>query len=135
VTVDPRSDRPIYRQIADILRAQIANGTLQPGQMLPSEKHLADAYGVGRDAIRQAIASLRIEGLAVTGKGRGTLVRLASERTPLVLTPATRAIVRMPSAAERAELNIDEGVPVIVVSDGRASPRLYAADRVFLTGA
>jgi GntR family transcriptional regulator len=132
VSVDPRSDRPIYRQVADILRDQITNGTLAPGAMLPSEKALADTYGIGRDAARQAIAVLRSEGLVRTDKGHGTAVRAEGGRRALELVSGESVIARMPTESERYSLNLDEGVPVLVVHsvDGAA---LYSAEEIYIT--
>lgn len=39
-TIDPHADRPVYKQIADQLRAAIDAGQLQPGDNLPSESYL-----------------------------------------------------------------------------------------------
>jgi hypothetical protein len=46
--VDPRGDRPVYRQIADLLRSAIATGVLGPGEQVPSEHELAAEHGVAR---------------------------------------------------------------------------------------
>lgn len=71
--IDPRSDRPQYRQLADHLRDAISD--LQPGDALPAEPELMDTYQVSRPTVRQAVAVLRSEGLVVTTHGRGTFVR------------------------------------------------------------
>jgi DNA-binding FadR family transcriptional regulator len=133
VTVDPRSDRAIYRQVADILRAQIADGTLPPGSMLPSEKQLADGLGVGRDAVRQAIAHLRLEGALSTIKGRGSVVRTEPQRRPVALSNGATAVARMPSDRERSALSLDEGVPVLVVTALDGAVVVHAADEIILT--
>ena len=46
--IDPTSDRPIYRQIADHLRAGIREGQYPEGTPLPSETQLAELYDVTR---------------------------------------------------------------------------------------
>ncbi len=132
VSVDPRSDRAVYRQVADILRGLIADGTIVPGALLPSEKQLADTYGVGRDAVRQAIGLLRAEGLARTIRGEGTQVRQPVERRPVPLLPRTHAIARMPTEHERAELDLDEGVPVIAIRTSKGHEDIHPADTVYL---
>src|SRR4051812_49633242 len=75
VAIDPTSDRPVFKQIADRLRAAIVSGELTPGARLPSEQELMDAHGVARGTIRQAVNLLRGEGLVRTEHGRGTFVR------------------------------------------------------------
>lgn len=78
--IDPSSDRPAYRQIADHLRTDILSGSVAPGAPLPSEQELMDRYGAARGTVRQAIALLRNEGLITVERGRGTFAR---ERPPV----------------------------------------------------
>lgn len=75
-----RSDRPAYKQLADLLRQQIITGELQPGAPLPSESRLMQELGVSRNTVRLAVQLLRSEGHVVTEHGRGTYVR---ERPPI----------------------------------------------------
>src|SRR4051812_10065719 len=75
VAIDPTSDRPVFKQIADRLRAAIVTGELAAGARLPSEQELIDAHGVARGTIRQAVNLLRSEGLVRTEHGRGSFVR------------------------------------------------------------
>jgi GntR family transcriptional regulator len=75
VAIDPTSDRPVFKQIADRLRAAIVSGELAPGARLPTEQELIDAHGVARGTIRQAVNLLRSEGLVRTEHGRGSFVR------------------------------------------------------------
>src|SRR5512142_3419799 len=44
--IDPGSDRPVYKQIADHLREAIARRRLPEGEQLPSEAQLMEHYGV-----------------------------------------------------------------------------------------
>jgi GntR family transcriptional regulator len=73
--VDPRSDRPVYKQIADRLRVAITSGAYEPGELLPSEHELSAEYGVARGTARQAIMLLRNEGLIDAVHGLGCFVR------------------------------------------------------------
>ena len=59
--VDSQADRPVYRQIADLLRAAIATGELQPADRVPSEHELCAEYDIARGTVRQAIMLLRNE--------------------------------------------------------------------------
>jgi GntR family transcriptional regulator len=65
---------PMYRQIAEDLRAQIENGDLEPGQQLQTEIELRDHYGASRNTIRDAIKLLTARGLVETRPGQGTFV-------------------------------------------------------------
>ncbi len=78
--LDPRSDRPLSLQLADVLRAEIQEGTRRPGSQLPTESEIQRDYGVSRTTIRAALSTLVAEGLVVTRKGFGSYVR---DRPPL----------------------------------------------------
>lgn len=66
--------RPVYLQLADILRDQITGDELRPESRLPSETELEERYGLTRRTIRKGIAVLRDEGYAETTPGKGTYV-------------------------------------------------------------
>ena len=78
--LDPRSDRPLALQLADLLRAEIQEGRRRPGSQLPTESEFQHDYGVSRTTVRAALATLAGEGLVVTRKGFGSYVR---DRRPL----------------------------------------------------
>ena len=73
--VDPQADRPVYKQIADLLRSAITAGRFEPGEQLPSEHELVAEHGVSRGTARQAIMLLRNEGLIDVVHGLGSFVR------------------------------------------------------------
>lgn len=129
--VDPYEPIPVYLQLADLIREDITSGRLSPGRMLPSETRLSQQHGIGRDAVREALAQLRSEGLIVTENGVGSTVRENVEREIVKLKPGEQAWPRMPTPAERKRLRIVEGTPVIVVErDGEET--VYVGDRVLL---
>ncbi|MEU7003349.1 GntR family transcriptional regulator [Nonomuraea sp. NPDC046570] len=66
---------PIYRRIADSLRARILSGELRDGDRLPGENALMADHGIARATARQALAVLINEGLAVPKRGSGVYVR------------------------------------------------------------
>lgn len=55
------SPRPLYAQLADALRSAIHRGELKPGQRLPSERELEEAYGVSRATVKLALSALKAE--------------------------------------------------------------------------
>jgi GntR family transcriptional regulator len=65
---------PMYRQIAEELRAQIESGELEPGQQLRTELELRDHYKASRNTVRDAIKWLMTLGLVETRPGQGTFV-------------------------------------------------------------
>ena len=72
--VDQMDPTPLYVQLANVLRAMIESGELQPRASLPSESYLQQEQGVSRGTVRMAVAMLRDEGLVVTIGGLGTFV-------------------------------------------------------------
>jgi len=65
---------PMYRQIAEDLRAQIASGDLAAGSQLPTELVLRERYRASRNTVRDAIKWLTTLGLVETKAGQGTFV-------------------------------------------------------------
>ncbi|WP_455381867.1 FadR/GntR family transcriptional regulator, partial [Salinispira pacifica] len=56
------------------IRALLVDGTLKPGMRLPSERKLAERFGVGRGPIREALKRLEFYGILRTLPQRGTVV-------------------------------------------------------------
>lgn len=73
--IDPTSDRPVFKQIADGLRSAILSGELEAGARMPSEQELINRHRVARGTVRDAMDLLRAEGLVRTEHGRGSFVR------------------------------------------------------------
>jgi DNA-binding GntR family transcriptional regulator len=69
------SERPLREQVADDLRQQIDDGSLEAGDRLPPEEELAEKYHVSRHTVREALGILTGEGLLTSGRGRGRVVR------------------------------------------------------------
>lgn len=65
---------PLWFQIANILRASIANGEFQSGEILPSEAELFRVFGVSRTTARASLNKLVQEGLLDRRSGVGSVV-------------------------------------------------------------
>ncbi|MFD0740673.1 GntR family transcriptional regulator [Phytohabitans flavus] len=61
--------------VAEELRRRIEAGAIPAGALLPPESALVQEFGISRGTAREAIATLRAEGLVVTEHGRGTYAR------------------------------------------------------------
>jgi GntR family transcriptional regulator len=61
-----------YMQVADDLERRISNGEIEI--KLPSERDLAEDYGVAYTTVRRAMEILRDRGLIITRHGRGTFI-------------------------------------------------------------
>ena len=82
--IDRNTPIPLYFQIAELVRGQIAAGTLARGDRLPSEHEFCVQYDVSRSVVRQALQSLSQDGLIGTARGRGAFVR--ERKVPIALT-------------------------------------------------
>jgi GntR family transcriptional regulator len=65
---------PSYRRIVDDITAKIRSGELSPGDQLPSMRELQEQYGVGSTAVRNALLTLRAQGLTEGHQGKGVYV-------------------------------------------------------------
>lgn len=73
-SIDPKSYKPLYLQISEILRNQIRKGDYAAGDLLPSEHDLMVDYSVSRNTAQRAIEDLVRDSLAVRKQGKGTFV-------------------------------------------------------------
>src|SRR5689334_4720882 len=71
---------PLYAQVARDLAAHVRAGTLPSGARLPPEPALAQAYGVNRLTVREALISLTRQGLVRRVQGVGSFVADAPVR-------------------------------------------------------
>jgi DNA-binding FadR family transcriptional regulator len=60
---------PAYAAVVERLRRMVALGQVLPGERLPSERMLAETFGVSRVTVREALRVLQGEGLIVTKRG------------------------------------------------------------------
>jgi GntR family transcriptional regulator len=77
---------PIYRLIAEDLRAKIESGELEPGQQLSTELELREQYEASRNTVRDAIKWLTNRGLVETRPGQGTFVVQRINPSTIVLS-------------------------------------------------
>jgi GntR family transcriptional regulator len=75
MTIDREGARPLYQQLASILRVKIEAGEYPAGRAIPSENRLMQEYEVARDTARKAIRLLADEGLVEIVRGRGVYVK------------------------------------------------------------
>ena len=73
-------------EVARRLMDLFTSGEIAPGTRLPPERQLASTLGVGRSAVREALAALEILGIVDVRPGSGTYLRgAASELLPQTL--------------------------------------------------
>src|ERR671916_1680979 len=81
LVLDPEIELPLYRQLGDALAGAIADGVLEEGERLPSERDLAASLGVSRTTVVTAYRGLESRGLVRGHVGRGTFVCASDEPT------------------------------------------------------
>jgi GntR family transcriptional repressor for pyruvate dehydrogenase complex len=74
--IRPVRKTSISDEIVDQIMALIADGSLKPGQRLPSERELCKNFGAGRSSLREALRCLCIVGVLTARVGEGTSVAL-----------------------------------------------------------
>ncbi|HEY1179129.1 GntR family transcriptional regulator [Streptomyces sp. NPDC003278] len=72
--IEFREDAPRWRQIADVLRARIADGTYPARSRVPSLVQITAEFGVASATAQKALRHLRDEGLTYTEQGLGSFV-------------------------------------------------------------
>jgi DNA-binding FadR family transcriptional regulator len=107
----------LYQQIARAIAASINDGRYAPGDRLPSERELADAFGVSRPTVRDAMIALEFQGLVEARQGSGVYVNAAAplaedsaelEVAALELTEARRLFEGEACALSAATITNDQ---------------------------
>ena len=74
ILLDNQRGDPIYRQIAEQIKAQILSGELQPDTALPSIRNLAKDLRISVITTKRAYDELEQEGFVYTMAGKGCFV-------------------------------------------------------------
>ncbi|MHB8295609.1 MAG: GntR family transcriptional regulator [Acidimicrobiales bacterium] len=107
---DPISAEPFFRQVAGAVRRAIAEGSLEPGDRLPSGKELAQALGVNPHTVLRGYAVLQEEGLVEMGRGRGVRVAGGATVSSARLRGLAEALV---AEARRCGIDADEAAGLV----------------------
>lgn len=138
--INKTSATPMYRQVADRIRADIKNGIYKVDEKIPTELELIEKYDVSRITIRQAIDLLSDEGILMRRQGKGTFVTVPSESLDVKtvtsfsdacfmrgITPSSKVLAARTVKASREdmdELKVKDNMRVIEID------RLRIADGV-----
>ncbi len=101
MALNSQSPLPLYRQLAERIRADVADAVYAVNSKIPSEHALAKHYQVGRPTVRQATDLLVREGLLQRKRGSGTYVLPLAQPIDLFSLAGTSA------AFEQSELDAD----------------------------
>ncbi|MHC3472736.1 GntR family transcriptional regulator [Streptomyces sp. 7R007] len=137
-----RTDRPRttapprYRRVATRLIDELRDGTVPAGERLPSERRLAERFGVSRETVRQALEVLRRDGLVATDR-RGSHATLSGPPVGAVpsLTFPLGARSAEPGAADRATVAWEAPPPQHAEALGLAPDRPTLVHRYEAVGA
>lgn len=85
---------PIYLQIIDEFKRQIARGDLRPGDRIPSQRELAMMVQVNPNTVQRAYREMELMGITETLRGQGTFITQDPERLAAIRREmASRALV------------------------------------------
>ncbi|GHU05514.1 hypothetical protein FACS1894158_08530 [Betaproteobacteria bacterium] len=68
------ADKSVVDRVMDQITGAIINGELKPGDKIPTELELADAFQIGRNSVREAIKVLEAFGVLRIRRAEGTFV-------------------------------------------------------------
>jgi DNA-binding GntR family transcriptional regulator len=104
----------------DLLRAEILSGALQPSERLV-EADLTARFGVGRAAIRTALARLAQEGLVEHERNRGARVRLVDEHEAAEILEARMVLEGLAARHAAANATPDDVAGLRAILDDMAA--------------
>ncbi|WP_028937066.1 GntR family transcriptional regulator [Pseudonocardia spinosispora] len=138
---------PLWAQLQQDLRARLSQGEFE--REFPGEMALRQEYGVSRNTVREALRSLRTEGVVTAARGRAPRVSEPAEiQQPLGALYSLFASVEASGLSQRSivrtldrrrdgvvavRLGLEESTPLVHLERLRlAGPEPLALDRVWL---
>lgn len=83
IRIEPSSSSPIYRQIMDQIKHQVAAGILKTGDKVPSVRQLAGQLAVNQNTILKVYSELCREHVLEVDRGNGTVVADGNSTLPM----------------------------------------------------
>ena len=110
IIITNQSDRPIYEQIMDQIKAQIMNGDLKEGDALPSMRLLAKELRISIITTKRAYEELEREGYIESYTGKGSFVKGVNHEMvkESVMFEIESLMEEMLEKAELAKVSFDE---------------------------
>ena len=94
ITINPADKTPIFEQICKCVCRDVANGTLQEGDRLPSARELARLLTLNPNTVAKAYSILERDGIIYSVQGKGCFVARHEGKAGEKLTENFRAAVR-----------------------------------------
>lgn len=94
LALSPTSGVPLYRQLMDAVRAEIAAGRIGVGRLLPSVRTVAKDLEINPMTVSKAYSQLEAEGTVERVRGQGMrVVAITPTGAPEDLLPEARRLV------------------------------------------
>lgn len=113
--------RTLTAEVAAKLADMIEAGRLAAGEKLPPEHELVESFGVSRSVLREAMATLRAEGMITSRRGAGVFVSKMRNHRAFRLSPAD--LEAIPQVLEVLELRAGVEIEAAGLAASRASTR------------
>jgi DNA-binding transcriptional regulator YhcF (GntR family) len=120
--IDRRAGVPIGTQLTARIRAALREGSLAPGDQLPSVRAVAEAAGVNVNTARSVYARLESEGLVRSEQGRGTFATGEPPDEVATRRELHRQIAQLEAALTRLP------PPALRDAPSRAAPALLSTE-------
>lgn len=116
------SGSPIYQQIIDQIKAQVADGTLKKGEKLPSVRELSADLGINVNTVYKAYRELESQGIVRMRVGFGVTV-IAERQDRLREDDKKKMIQEMVDhlRVEAYHLGFDEDYIIDLLKKGKRS--------------
>jgi len=85
IKLKPMSRKKLSTYVANQILQLIKDGTLKPGDRVPTEKKIIEELGISRTAVREGMQSLEMMGIIEIYPGQGTFVSENRKTTNLIL--------------------------------------------------
>lgn len=106
VRIEPSSSVPIYRQIIDQIKYQVATGVLKEGDKVPSVRELASKLAVNQNTVLKVYNELCRENVLKIERGDGTYVSSNRQNIPAAERKKAVANVLREAAVQAIQLDV-----------------------------
>ena len=106
IRIEPSSSVPIYRQIIDQIKYQVATGAIKEGDKIPSVRELASKLAVNQNTVLKVYNELCRENVLKIERGDGTYVSSNKKNIPAAERKKAVANVLREAAVQAIQLDV-----------------------------